>query len=298
MKYSFQPQFPYNDVHHDSLQYHFIFECELISLRLFYTTTQTYISIFKTNIKNNTTNEIVSLELSPIQAQIDIPSGEFGCMKIDLDGKVSINETNRQEITWMENNKNIILRFESGLCTGWDVPGRSQGVIHRPKMKAYLYNSDGEEMIGVGYSKRYYGSYGPHWGYRFMHSVLLDEKKNINELIKNDNQIIWTADATFGVDKYNYWKSLKNNNIHEEMSCNTWHQDKEASFVKSNNVTKLKFTQLIGQEFKHRIKRNNTDCLLVLRWGHCELHAVDTNGNSKPIAYGIVFNEFCFGCVE
>lgn len=70
-------------------------------------------------------------------------------------------------------------------------------VIHQPLMEVEL-TLDGRSTQGVGYCKRYTWTPAPqHWGYRFIQGFV------------DDGQIsIWTAEATFGLGKYDYFRIM------------------------------------------------------------------------------------------
>lgn len=64
-------------------------------------------------------------------------------------------------------------------------------VIHQPDMQVEMV-LDGETHHGAGYCKRYGWTPSPaHWGYRFIQGFLDDAEISI-----------WTAEATFGTEKY------------------------------------------------------------------------------------------------
>jgi len=86
----------------------------------------------------------------------------------------------------------------------WQVPGQPDMVIHRPDLSAKV-KLDGQQFDAVGYSKRYFGDYPEHWGYRFIHGTFPGM----------GHKFLWTADATFGDSKYNYFKLVDGPDFYE-----------------------------------------------------------------------------------
>ena len=99
---------------------------------------------------------------------------------------------------------------EQGHVYSWVPVGASDDlVIHRPQMRARLDGWRGAAPTGYGYSKRYHGIYARYNAWRFIHGVADSSGRAGDELgVVPPPTIVWTADATFGDKKYNYFKLL------------------------------------------------------------------------------------------
>ena len=80
-------------------------------------------------------------------------------------------------------------------------------VIHRPAMSGTIAQWRGDEQRGYGYSKRYAAIYARYNAWRFIHGVATPAG-DATFGTSSPPSIVWTADATFGDDKYNYYKLL------------------------------------------------------------------------------------------
>jgi hypothetical protein len=80
-------------------------------------------------------------------------------------------------------------------------------VIHRPAMAGSIAQWRGAEQHGYGYSKRYAAIYARYNAWRFIHGVATPASDSTFGA-PTPPSIVWTADATFGDDKYNYYKLL------------------------------------------------------------------------------------------
>ncbi|CAE7261811.1 unnamed protein product [Symbiodinium necroappetens] len=126
----------------------------------------------------------------------------------------------------------------------------------------------GRTRVGRGYSKRYFGHYGPHWGYRFIQSSWLSGGK-----------FLWTADATFrlgdGEAKYNYFKLLDGdtNELVQADSRDTYQQDTEAHAWIGGERYVASITPL--GEWLHDYKKGDTNSRMQLRYCSIKLQYGD-----------------------
>ena len=98
----------------------------------------------------------------------------------------------------------------------------------------------GETHKGDGYSKRYYGPhYGPTWGYRFICGFATQDEGGYSPNGELLPTAVWTADATFGPHKYNYFKVLESDgDFLQAASTDTWQQlDAGYAIVDGNKWT-------------------------------------------------------------
>eukprot|EP00397_Hematodinium_sp_SG-2012_P008059 GEMP01008113.1.p1 GENE.GEMP01008113.1~~GEMP01008113.1.p1 ORF type:complete len:884 (+),score=177.90 GEMP01008113.1:60-2654(+) len=111
----------------------------------------------------------------------------------------------------------IMINAQEQEIKRWSVPGQLEEVIHRPDLAAKI-NFEGAELTCTGYSKRYYGPhYGPRWAYHFIQG-------HIPGADTNRVSAIWTADARFGDNKYNYFKIIENGKLSEGVRDTCYHQ--------------------------------------------------------------------------
>ena len=183
-------QHPFKGFDHDSLQFHFFCNNFFGACRLFNTNSLCHSSLWI--YVDGKIKEIFS-STSPIQSNnnnsLDINIGEF-----------SIKEEEGGNFKIALEDKNISIFLQSKNLETWN--DTISSVIHLPNMKAKVYYHD-KVYDGVGYSKRYSWKPAPgHWGYRFIQGFDV-----------NDQASIWTAEATFGLKKYDYFKILKSDGI-------------------------------------------------------------------------------------
>lgn len=190
-----QPRWPSSDWH-DHLQYHLFFEKIFVQARVFLTPSLEEHSLWIFDHATGKVEELVNCGERMKQSEADHLELSGPRLKIkDGPGGGSI------VFSGSDGSAELTVEFTTEHIYSWLPAGQgSDAVIHRPDFKLKL-TYKGEEHIGRGYSKRYYGMYGPHWGYRFIQSSWLGGKK-----------FLWTADATFrlgdGEAKYNYFKLL------------------------------------------------------------------------------------------
>jgi len=263
---------------HDHLQYHFFFDGMFVQARVFMTPSLEEHSLWIFDHDEGKVQEFVNssermqqgnkewLDLRASQLQIeDGPGGGF----------VKLNGNGGEELE---------VKFENKHVFSWLPAGQGKdAVIHRPDLDITL-NFRGKTMKGRGYSKRYFGEYGPHWGYRFIQSSSLP-----------GDRFLWTADATFrlgsGEAKYNYFKLLNGatGDLVQAESEHTYQQDCEGiGFINGKRYV-ARVTPL--GEWMHDFKAGETNSRMQLRYCKLEL---DEGTGAKPLE-GYALNERCFG---
>jgi len=208
-------------------------------------------------------SEADCLELSGPRLQIrDGPGG--GMLKLTGSSDLTVEFKNRSVFSWLPAGQG------------------SDAVIHRPDLELTM-TYGGQTRQGRGYSKRYYGHYGPHWGYRFIQSSWLGGEK-----------FLWTADATFrlgdGEAKYNYFKLLDSSTgeLIQADSRDTYQQDCEGFAMVDGKKYIASITPL--GEWMHDYKSGDTNSRMQLRY--CKISL--TAGESEVLE-GYALNERCFG---
>lgn len=153
-------------------------------------------------------------------------------------------------------------------------------VIHRPDLKATV-DLDGTILSAVGYSKRYFGPYPQHNGWRFIHGMFPDAP----------GRVLWTADATFGDSKYNYFKLVDGQDFYEAPGTSVYHQQQRAWA----NAPFGDVAVVVEPAFEHETRMENDKMAGRMRemWG--KMTVTVTRGNFKETWTGFGMNEIQFG---
>ncbi|CAK0879325.1 unnamed protein product, partial [Prorocentrum cordatum] len=192
------------------------------------------------------------------------------------------------------------VEFKNRSVFSWLPAGQGEdAVIHRPDLELSI-TYKGETFSGRGYSKRYFGKYGPHWGYRFIHlggmgvsGIIL----GIQSSWLGGKKFLWTADATFrlgdGEAKYNYYKLL-DGDTGELVQAPSEDPDLPAG-QQGRGVHRRpaprRHRHAPGGEWTHDFDRGRTNSRMQLRY--CQIE-VD-QGPGAEVLKGYALNERCFG---
>ena len=155
----------------------------------------------------------------------------------------------------------------------------------------------GRELQGYGYSKRYHGVYPRHNGWRFIHGVANEAGSTLpTPEGQGRASVVWTADATFGDDKYNYYKLLPDAKADAsaaglvEAKATETYQQADAGYAIIDGVRHqatlaelAKWSAIIGGGGGMECKMENRLCALTL-----------STGEGPPLT-GLAYNERCFG---
>jgi SAM-dependent methyltransferase len=303
---------------HDSLQYHFFLPGLFVAVRVFHTHSLQHhsawayafdaphlgaIELHNSEIPLSTLEGPPGLVLDGEEMRVEDggASGVVLRLKPKADKAVSLfRETGglAGELT---------IRAAQGHAYGWMPAGfeseADRPVIHRPDLQATA-QWKGKELSGYGYCKRYHGIYPRHNGWRFIHGVAgasTDAVAAANGIAPDPTSaepvsVIWTADATFGDDKYNYYKLMPNakagGGLLEAAAADTYNQaDVGVALIggerHSASLSELaKWSTIIGGgEGQMESKYENRLCVLTLRRG------------DRPPLTGLAYNERCLGTV-
>jgi len=265
---------------HDHLQYHFFFDGLFVQARVFLTPSLEEHSLWIFDHEDGKVVELVNSSERMKQGDgewLDLSSPRLHIKDGPGGGVVTLNAP--------DGTAELEVSFENKHVFSWLPAGQGKdAVIHRPDLDITL-NYKGKIRKGRGYSKRYFGEYGPHWGYRFIQSSSLP-----------GNRFLWTADATFklgcdGEAKYNYFKLLDGatGELVQADSTDTYQQDCEGIAHIEGKRYVARVTPL--GEWLHDYKAGDTNSRMQLRY--CKLELDEGNG-SKPVE-GYALNERCFG---
>jgi hypothetical protein len=162
----------------------------------------------------------------------------------------------------------------------WQVPGQPDMVIHRPDLTAQV-KIDGKNFDAVGYSKRYFGDYPEHWGYRFIHGTFPGM----------GHKFLWTADATFGDSKYNYFKLVDGPDFYEAPSDSVYHQQQRAWGSMPFGQAQVKLEPIVEKETIMKNSAMNSR----MREIYGKLTVTVTTGGMEEVWTGVGMNEINFG---
>eukprot|EP00900_Chrysochromulina_parva_P024639 jgi/Chrpa1/6809/Chrysochromulina_OHIO_Genome00001182-RA len=278
---------------HDSLQYHFFLGPLFIAVRVFHTATLQSSTAWLYDTSQPSMGPIELLNTyTPLQTGVGpgiVLEGEEMCIVDDsVNGAtITLRPSNPKAQAVLQQagvgrgslgRPELRIEVEQGHSYGW-MPAGFEGeadrpVIHRPAMVANVAMWRGVARGGFGYSKRM--AQGP-W---------------------TAPSIVWTADATFGDDKYNYFKLLapeahESGTLLESAQADTYQQQDVAyGRIGGERVTAslkeiAKWHTIIGGRGGNdmEMKYENRLCGFTLQVG------------DKPPTTGLAYNERCFGCL-
>lgn len=255
-----QPPFGRHD--HDSLQYHFRCGGLIGAARLFRTPTLQHASAWIWEAGTLT-------RLHDGQG----PLGQSRDAALDVtDGAMAMRD----------GAEGVAIRLGGGIAIGL-VPRRSwrwddtiSTVLHQPDMACTLTLGD-RSLSGVGYCKRYAWTPAPrHWGYRFVQGWC------------DDGAALWTAEATFGTRKYDYFRLLEPGGALLEggPEASRHRQDGVVCDV-AGGVARVALEELAVWEAPLRSPGMDS----LLRQRVCRLRIALPTGERE----GLAINETCFG---
>jgi hypothetical protein len=171
---------------HDSTQYNFFAEDKFFSVRVVETLTTKHYSAW---LYDNGVVEVVnsadamerigSAELNLKAPQFELRADDERGSTVALSGR---------------SNPVFEIDFTTPIAVKWGFPGQGY-VIHQPLIQADI-SYGGQAYKGIGYCKRaWYDERIGYWGWRFVEGAF-----------GGGRSMVWTADATFGHSKYDYFR--------------------------------------------------------------------------------------------
>lgn len=261
-------QYAFGDFDHDSLQYHFYCD-ELVGAgRLFSTRTLEHGSIWLFDGSQ-------FHELKNVTGKFDHASQET--LDVEMEGLRFFQKDTEIRITYEgeDGSSGIEIRLRPDADIQWN--DTISNVIHQPNMDVEL-RWNGKTRYGTGYCKRYSWSPAPnHWGYRFIQGFL------------DGGEIsIWTAEATFGTGKYDYFKMRMPDGevitTPKDISC---HRQNGAFAQSSIGLVEIQLEERALWQVPLRSDAMDS----LLRQRACKM-TVRTNQWEKQ---GFAINETCYG---
>lgn len=270
-----QSQFQTQNDCHDSIQYHFFAENLFIAIRIFKTATVTRCSVWG---YDGNVFELVKSDGSIAQSEAKY---------LDVSGEsLSINVPNESGVLTVRSEtglKTLVVSFKAAKTISWmDRAGSDHfedtSVMHQPELLCTITRDD-KTYEGVGYCKRYTWLNPPsHCEWNFFHGVSSDK-----------NLVAWTADATFGKDKYNYYKIWKEGQpVKESTADDTYHLLDSAIGIIDETKCRFIFNEIASWET--HIKSEGMDGLLRQRYG-----TMTIEGFESSIITGVALHENYIG---
>ena len=260
-----QPPYPAGS--HDSIQYHFFCDDKLFAVRIFRTDSLEHHSAW---VFDDGARTVLSSDAPIRQADREYLDVAAETMRIEADdtsGRITVHGAVADDAFAVEFKPGRTLRWSDTL----------EHVMHQPDI-ACVVSYRGRRLAGVGYSKRYAWAEPPrYWGYRFLQGFLGDRTTSI-----------WTADAVFGLNKYDYFKVLSaDGSLFEAPNDRTAHKQ-NTMFAYANGVRhEARFEELASWD--QILKSERMDSHLRQRYGRVRYF------DGKAEREGVAITEYCFG---
>jgi hypothetical protein len=249
------------------VQYHFFCEDKLFAIRVFRTETLEHHSAW---IFDGGVRTILTTAAPVRQAaceHLDVSSDALRMEAQDVGGRISLRGSSSVDVLQLEFTVGRTLRWSDTL----------EEVIHQPDLRCEVHYH-GRRYAGVGYCKRYAWAEPPHyWGYRFLQGFLDDRRTSI-----------WTADAVFGTNKYDYFKVLAPDGSLVELAGDSTAHKQNIMFGYASGIRHEARFEELG-EWNQVLKSGGMDSHLRQRYG------VVTYFDGHSTRKGVAISEYCFG---
>lgn len=260
-----QPAYPAGS--HDSIQFHAFCDDKLFAARIFRTESIEHCSAW---IFDGTARTVLSSKASITQtnkANLDVVSDNMKIEANEMGGRISVIGANTAD--------SFQIDFEVGKAYRWS--DTLEEVMHYPNLDCVV-SFRGKSFRGPGYSKRYAWAKPPkYWGYRFLQGFIEDRKV-----------AIWTADAVFGLNKYDYFKVLNADGTLFEIPKDSSAHMQNSMFGYVDDVRhQAEFSEL--GVWDQILRTDRMDSHLQQRYGRVRYF------DGKSERQGIAITEYCFG---
>ncbi len=257
--YDFQPQFVNK---HEGLQYEFFCGDRFFSVRIVETASMSFFGIWAYDGKK-------SHGLLEKYARLERIGDTFADLMSDAMHVKT--DKNGGKITAKTNEGSLNINFSAPITKPWFIPPNDMA-IHQPLLKVEV-ELDGQKFSGMGYCKRYwYNGDFDYWNWRFISGPVHRGK----ELC-----YLWTAEATFEFQKYDYFKlALPSGDLIESDKRDPHHRDMIAYGTLNGVACTAEVRHLGGWQWIMR--QNNTDTKIVQHFS--ELTFVEGDKTHKGCA--------------
>lgn len=250
---------------HDNIQYHFFCADLVFSVRIFRTESleRHFVWLYDGEVK-----EIVN-------SSENLHQESKPHLHVSSTSLTIVAEKQQGHIIVYSNSEVVIhIKFRVDNSFTYLPTKQDEPVTHLPDLACtVVYNN--KMLQGTGYCKRYFGQYPPYWEYRFIHSVM-------------PPFIVWSADAFFGANKYNYFHLLSEDkqlvsSLNENSSLS---ENKALGFI-SDKACEVFFESIASWQV--RLHSDAMDSLLQQHY--CKA----TFKYSDKTIEGVCLNEVCAG---
>lgn len=260
-----QPLYPTGS--HDSIQYHVFCGEKLFAMRIFRTDTLEHHSAW---IFDGTARTVLSSEAVIGQAasdHLDVTAETMRLVAGEAGGRIGVHGPVAED--------GFEIDFKVGRTFRWS--DTLEEVMHQPDLDCVV-TYRGETFRGRGYCKRYSWSQPPrYWGYRFLQGFVDDL-----------NTSIWTADAIFGLNKYDYFKILSaDGGVVEASKDNSAHKQ-DSMFCYVDGVRHQADFEELGA-WDQILRSPKMDSHLRQRYGRVRYL------DGAVARTGVALTEYCFG---
>lgn len=258
---------PYPTGSHDSIQYHFFCDEKLFAARIFRTESLEHHSAW---LFDGSARTVVSSEAKINQRasdHLDVSADTMVAVAGEKNGRIAIRGNNSEDSFEAE--------FSIGRTFRWS--DTLEEVMHQPNL-ACTVRYRGKTLSGIGYSKRYSWAHPPrYWGYRFLQGF-----------VDGGATSIWTADAIFGTNKYDYFKVLGSDGALFEVPNSECAHKQDTAFGYKDGVRHQTRFEELGS-WDQILRSSKMDSHLRQRYGRVRYF----DGKSERM--GVALTEYCFG---
>ena len=201
---------------------------------------------------------------------LDIRTPRFHMASDDAQGSIAVlSESSSPELE---------IKFTTPVSSSWAAPGEGAG-LHQPLIPCEVAYG-GKTYSGIGYCKRYWFERDlEYWGWRFVEGE-----------VGGAAAMLWTADATFGHSKYDYFKiATPDGHVVAADNMHTHHRDDRAFGTIDGTRYEVQIEEIA--EWSTRLRTDNMDTKLRNRF--CKM-TVRHDGKEET---GYAHNETGFGTV-
>ena len=233
---------------HESIQYNFFAADKFFSVRVIETRTLAHQSVW---VYDNGIHELLN-EAEPIErigtAHLEIKTPRFQLASNDSQGSVTVSSA--------ASAPEFEIKFTTPVSSSWGSPGMGAG-LHQPLIQGEIAYG-GKTHKGVGYCKRYW--FEEDLGYMAWRFIAGE--------LNGGASMLWTADATFGHSKYDYFKiATPDGTIRAADNTHTHHRDNAAFGTIDGTPYEARIEEIA--EWSTRLRSEDMD--LKLRKRFCKL---------------------------
>ena len=255
---------------HESIQYNFFAEDFFFSVRVIETRSLKHQSVW---VYDGGIVELLN-EAEPMERigdkHLEIKTPRFHLASDDAQGSISVGSGSSKP--------ELEIKFTTPVASSWGSPGTGAG-LHQPLIQGDIAYG-GKTYKGVGYCKRYW--FEEDLGYMAWRFIAGE--------LGGGRAMLWTADATFGHSKYDYFKiATPDGTIVAADNTHTHHRDNAAFGTIDGTPYEARIEEIA--EWSTRLRNEDMD--LKLRKRFCRL-TLRHDGTEKS---GYALNETGYGSI-